>query len=63
MEDDDEGELRVMLKTCFMLRCTADDYVDYDSDYDAKTNPVKDVDPYAGEPSSTRYRKYYLIAT
>lgn len=28
---------------------TADDYVDYDSDYDAKTGPAKDVDPYAGD--------------
>jgi hypothetical protein len=27
---------------------SADDYIDYDSDYEAKSGPVKDVDPYAG---------------
>lgn len=32
-----------------LTRLVADDYVDYDSDYEAKLGPVKDVDPYAGE--------------
>jgi hypothetical protein len=31
-----------------LTRLTGDDYVDYDSDYEAKSGPVKDVDPYAG---------------
>lgn len=27
---------------------SADDYIDYDSDYETKSGPAKDVDPYAG---------------
>lgn len=35
--------------------CSVDDYVDYDSDYEAKVDAgrgIADVDPYAGEPFS-----------
>lgn len=40
---------------------TADDYVDYDSDYDAKTGPVKDVDPYAGNAFANEILRRQLI--
>lgn len=28
--------------------------MDYDSDYETKLGPVKDVDPYAGKPFTSR---------
>ena len=39
------------LLVCSRSVCSADDYVDYDSDYDAKAEAARgipDIDPYAG---------------
>lgn len=44
-----------------MTRNPADDYIDYDSDYEAKSGPVKDVDPYAG--SSIILLVYAIVLT